>query len=68
VKNYSDRFLAKDEFHDVGDRLLQAVAQRMTASVRKSDTVARFGGDEFAVLLPAEDFNGFSAAILPLKG
>jgi diguanylate cyclase (GGDEF)-like protein/hemerythrin-like metal-binding protein/PAS domain S-box-containing protein len=38
--------------HDVGDWLLQAVAQRMTESVRESDTVARLGGDEFVVLLP----------------
>ena len=36
--------------HDVGDLLLQAVADRLRASVRDSDTVARFGGDEFAIL------------------
>lgn len=37
--------------HDVGDLLLIEVAQRMTACVREVDTVARFGGDEFVVML-----------------
>ena len=37
--------------HDAGDRLLQAVAQRIVKSTRASDTVARLGGDEFAILL-----------------
>ncbi|HEV7138423.1 MAG TPA: EAL domain-containing protein, partial [Steroidobacteraceae bacterium] len=37
--------------HDAGDRLLQAVAQRIIQTSRSSDTVARLGGDEFGVLL-----------------
>ncbi|WP_332851847.1 EAL domain-containing protein [Duganella sp. S19_KUP01_CR8] len=37
--------------HDVGDRLLQAVAQRVRHTVRADDAVARLGGDEFTVVL-----------------
>ena len=37
--------------HEVGDRLLQQLAARFQASVREGDTVARFGGDEFVILL-----------------
>ncbi len=36
--------------HDIGDRLLKAVGERMTALLRKSDTVARIGGDEFCLV------------------
>jgi diguanylate cyclase (GGDEF)-like protein/PAS domain S-box-containing protein len=37
--------------HDAGDRLLQEMSRRLTASLREGDLVARLGGDEFVVLL-----------------
>jgi len=37
--------------HDMGDKVLIAVAGRLTGALRKSDTIARMGGDEFVLLL-----------------
>jgi len=58
-KTFSLLFIDLDGFklindtygHDVGDRLLQIVAQRIQQQVRSDDMVARLGGDEFTVVL-----------------
>ncbi len=52
--------LINDEFgHAVGDQVLQQIANRIRNNVRKVDIVGRYGGDEFAILLPELDI--FSA-------
>jgi diguanylate cyclase (GGDEF)-like protein len=47
--------------HEGGDELLRTVATRLREAVRRGDTVARFGGDEFALLL--EDMTGEKATV-----
>lgn len=54
--------------HSGGDKLLQSVGRRLASLLRKSDTVARMGGDEFLLLLPeitqAEDATKLAHKIL----
>jgi diguanylate cyclase (GGDEF)-like protein len=48
--------------HDMGDLLLQQIAQRLTQCVRMGDTVARLGGDEFVVMIEELSVNRDDAA------
>jgi diguanylate cyclase (GGDEF)-like protein/PAS domain S-box-containing protein len=49
--------------HDVGDKLLNAVGERLTRLLRKMDTIARMGGDEFLLLLPQMDHEKYAVTI-----
>ncbi len=52
-----DRFNMINESlgHDVGDQLLQELAERLTGLLGEGDVIARLGGDEFAILTPTGD-------------
>ncbi len=58
-----DRFKSLNDTlgHDYGDLLLMEVGMRIKSSIRETDTVARFGGDEFVVLLEAVSDNAHDA-------
>ncbi len=60
-----DRFkLVNDKFgHAMGDRLLQAAAKRLQECLHRGDTLSRFGGDEFAALLPSVHTRRQAAAV-----
>ena len=64
-----DRFEAvNDEFgHDVGDEVLRAAAKRLRQRARVSDVVARWGGDEFVVVVPGADYDAARAAAEGLR-
>ena len=52
-KNFNDDF-----GHDIGDIVLKAVSKITLEGVREHDTVVRWGGEEFIVLLPETDLEG----------
>ncbi|MDF2627735.1 MAG: ggdef domain protein [Symbiobacteriaceae bacterium] len=56
------RTVNKQYGHLVGDEALKAVARQIRQNTRRTDTVARWGGEEFVVLLPETDIE--SAAVL----
>jgi diguanylate cyclase (GGDEF)-like protein len=53
--------------HQAGDRLLCELAALLSASCRETDIVARYGGDEFVVLMPGTDDNGARRVALEVE-
>ena len=55
-------FNETEELHQDGDRVLREIATAIGGAARESDAVFRYGGDEFAVLLPRSDTEGLALA------
>ena len=53
--------------HHAGDIVLRATAERLSSCVRESDTCARFGGDEFAILLPYGGREGSARVVAAIE-
>ena len=53
--------------HDIGDELLQVVAENLSINIRASDFAARLGGDEFAVLFPSLDSEAATSVLEKLQ-
>lgn len=61
-KDFNDRY-----GHQVGDRVLEAIARCLSAGVRQTDLVARYGGEEFTVILPGTPVAGLTAIAEKLR-
>lgn len=44
--------------HQAGDKVLQEFSEQLKASIREPDRIGRYGGEEFAIILPQTDLNG----------
>jgi len=64
-----DRFKAVNDHlgHAVGDQVLQAVAERLRERLRTEDVLGRWGGEEFAAILPETDAEGADAVAEALR-
>jgi diguanylate cyclase (GGDEF)-like protein len=72
---FSIVFLDADHFkrvndrygHESGDRVLQEIAQRLRAGVRKADLIIRWGGEEFLIVMPDTEVAGAQIALARLR-
>ena len=71
AENYILLMLDIDDFkqindtfgHSIGDAVLRSVAEKLSASVRERDYVARYGGDEFLIIIPTERMDDANAIL-----
>jgi diguanylate cyclase (GGDEF)-like protein len=61
-KSFNDRF-----GHAIGDQVIQVVAQILSTTIRPTDIIGRYGGEEFCILLPGQDPEGTAIAAERLR-